>query len=272
LETRRYFDLIGNGDLQELRELLERRPDLLEADAAPSYAPRSGVRCYGLHAAVHARRLEVARLLLDLGADPEVRTTEGRTALHDSIEFGVPEITKLLIERGAAVDICSAAILGRLDTLKGLLDRDSSSLDDRSTGLSPLGWAAYGNRVDTAAELIRRGARPNDGELLCAASVGHVEVGQFLIEHGADLNGLGEFGHNALHAAAGMRYTHDSSRFVEMLLGRGADVGIQAKDGRTALEIAKAVEREQEKAAAHNPDEERKKAAAVIALLEAAAR
>ena len=71
-----------------------------------------------------------------------------------------------------------------------------------STG-SPLGWAAFGNQVETATELILRGARMDDGELLCAALVGHVEVGRLLIAHGADPNELfTEAGGNALHAAA----------------------------------------------------------------------
>ena len=67
-----------------------------------------------------------------------------------------------------------------------------SCFNDRSTRLSPLGWASFGNQVETARELIERGARMDDGELLCAASVGHVEVGRLLIQHGADPNVVSE--------------------------------------------------------------------------------
>jgi ankyrin repeat protein len=210
----------------------------------------------------------VARALVEAGVDLEARTSEGRTALHDSIEHGAVEIMQLLLDAGAEVDICSAAILGRLDRLRRLLDADPELANDRSTGLSPLGWASFGNRVDTARELIERGARMDDGELLCAASVGHVEVGRLLIEHGARPddrfpgNGL-----NALHAAAAMRYTHDSRAFVRMLLDAGADVEVRSGDGRTAQEIAAALARRQRESASATDEHHRKRYAEVAALL-----
>ncbi len=76
------------------------------------------------------------------GADNEARTErerESRTPLHDSIELGQPKITELLLASGAYVDIASAAILGRLDSVRELLDADSALANDLSTGLSPPG-------------------------------------------------------------------------------------------------------------------------------------
>ncbi len=228
-----YFTAIRSGDVSRLARLVAERPALLAATTAASDGRT------GLHAAVHARQSAAARVLVEAGIDLEARNAEGRTALHDSIEFGVPEITELLLARGAELDLCSAAILGRLERVRELLDRDPAAVDDRSTGLSPLGWAAFGNQVAVARELLRRGARMDDGELLCAASVGHVEVGRVLIEHGADPDRIDERAcGNALHAAVAMRYTHDSRRFVEMLLERGADIDARTPDGRTALRIA----------------------------------
>jgi ankyrin repeat protein len=234
-----YFKLIEQGDADPLRRLVAERPELLEARTAPSNAPECQVGCTGLHAAVHAGQAETACALVDAGIDIQARTAEGRTALHDSIEFGQHEIEHLLIERGAEVDVCVAAILGRLDRLRELLDRDAGLANDRSTQLSPLGWASFGNQVATATELIERGARMDDGELLCAASVGHVEVGRLLIERGADPDAIdpGACG-NALHAAASMNYARDSRPFIEMLLENGADVNIRTTKGKTAAEIA----------------------------------
>ena len=92
----------------------------------------------------------------------------------------------------------------------------------------------------------------DDGELLCAASVGHVEVGRLLIENGADPNEIIEKAcGNALHAAAAMRYTSDARRFIEMLLAHGADLEAHTSDGRTALQIAEAGKRKQDEAPAH---------------------
>ncbi len=141
--------------------------------------------CTGLHVAVHCANVEIARLLISSGVDLEARNEDGRTALHDSIEYGKREIEKLLLESGAEVDVCAAAILGRIEGVRELLDQDPDLVNDRSTNLSPLGWASYGNQTEVAAELISRGARMDDGELLCAASVGHAEVGRLLLQHEA---------------------------------------------------------------------------------------
>ena len=234
-----YFEAIEAGDVERLEDLLADDPELLRARTQPGYAQDQEATCTGLHLAVWHQQLEVARVLIEAGIDLEATNHEGRTALHDSIEFGRSDFTQLLLDHGAELDICSAAILGDLDRMRELLDADPALANDRSTSLSPLGWAAFGNQVESAKELLARGARLDDHELLCAASVGHVEVGRLLIEHGADPNAISEeAGGNALHAAAAMRYTPDSRRFVEMLLAHGADLGARTTKGKTAREIA----------------------------------
>jgi ankyrin repeat protein len=268
VDTEAYFEAIRRGDVEQLRRDVERQPDLLRATTAPDYAPEKQLGCTGLHAAVYARQPGAARVLVDAGIDIEARTGEGRTPLHDSIEFGVSEVTDMLLERGAVLDICSAAILGRLDRVRELLDADPELANDYSTQLSPLGWASFGNQVETAHELIERGARMDDGELLCAASVGHVEVGRLLIDRGAKPDAsVGDAGGNALHAAAAMRYSDDSRPFIEMLLDRGADVNAPTRDGRTALQIAEERERRQAEALAGEPGARRRNFAGVAELL-----
>ncbi len=64
-------------------------------------------------------------------------------------------------------------------------------------------------------------------------------MGRLLIEHGADPNEIHpEDGGNALHAAASMRYSRNSSAFVDMLMAAGADPRIRSRAGQTALQIA----------------------------------
>ncbi|MFQ5737946.1 MAG: ankyrin repeat domain-containing protein [Acidobacteriota bacterium] len=76
---------------------------------------------------------EVARILISSGIDLDVRSDEGRTALHDSIEHGRHEIQELLIQAGAEIDICAAAILGRIERVGELLAQDPELVNDRST-------------------------------------------------------------------------------------------------------------------------------------------
>ena len=247
------FSAIRDKDMEVLSELLATEPEAAAArvEAAQGEDPAAGGSA--LHVAVEVGSAEAARLLIEAGVDLEARNAYGRTALHDAIEYGRHTIEELLLAAGAEVDVCAAAILGRAGRLRELLDADPELANDRSTGLSPLGWAAYGNEVETARELLARGARMDDGELLCAASVCHMEVGRFLLDHllerGADLDAIEPHcSGNALHEAAGMRYSCDTSAFVRMLLEAGADPAIRNRDGKTALEVAEEGDRRQREA------------------------
>ncbi len=261
-----YFTAIRNGDQPEVAALLDRHPEWANA-TLPHHPPGHGGT--GLHLAVLCGHTELVQTLVELDVPIDALNDAGRTALHDSIEHGHQAITEYFLTRGATVDICAAAILGMLDRVKILLDADPALANDRTTHLSPLGWAAFGNQVETATLLLDRGAHLDDGELLCAASVGHVEVGQLLLTRGADPNALQEpAGANALHAAARMRFTNDTSEFVQMLLRAGADPSIRTRDGQTALEIASALNLRQEEARREEViDGHERNFAAVITLL-----
>lgn len=252
------FRAVLAGGADAVAELLETHPATVHARDDRGRTP--------LHAAVAADRPDLLARLADAGADLDARSDEGRTALHDAIEDGRDACRDLLIERGAAVDVCAAAILGDLPRLTALLDEDPERANERSTGLSPLCWAAFGRSPAAAALLIARGARMDDGELQCAAAVGRVPTGRLLLAHGADPDALhAGSGCNALHAAATMAYTSDGGPFVRLLLEHGADPSVRAADGRTALEMAREGEAAEEREA---PAGGRKDWAAVIGLLE----
>ena len=72
------------------------------------------------------------------------------------IEYGHHEIEESLLVRGAQVDVCVAAIKGRLDEVRRILDRSPALVNDHSTHISPLAWASFGNQVEVAEELVRR--------------------------------------------------------------------------------------------------------------------
>jgi ankyrin repeat protein len=233
------LDAIVDGDEARVRELLDAEPELLQQRLPVDERLGRAEQCTALHAAVGAGELRIAELLIACGIDLDARNSEGRTPLHDAIEHGAEELIELLLESGAEVDINAAAILGHASRVIELLEYDPELVNDRSTNLSPLGWAAFGDQDEVARDLLARGARMDAGELLCAASVGHVAVARVLLEHGADPDQFDQrAGGTALHAAVSMKYSCDSVELVELLLESGADPMLRTESGMTALELA----------------------------------
>ena len=92
MDIEKYFDAIHHGETLRLKQLLTANPGLIDETASPMDAAIKDNGGTGLHAAVHANQPEIARILLDAGVDINARTREGRTALHDSIEFVVASV------------------------------------------------------------------------------------------------------------------------------------------------------------------------------------
>ncbi len=68
--------------------------------------------------AVLERRLDLARILLEHGADPARADREGATALHFAAQAHLPEMAQLLLDRGAPVD--AADHLGQTPLFRAL--------------------------------------------------------------------------------------------------------------------------------------------------------
>lgn len=263
-------DAILADDVQRVIDLVDEDPARLQARLPADERLGDVADCTPLHVAVRANSLPIASLLISRGVHLDLCNSEGRTALHDAIETGADDLVELLLESGAEVDINAAAIMGDLDRLLELLQEDEQLVNDRSTNLTPLGWAAFGNQPEIALELLARGAEVNNGELLCAASVGHVDVARVLLEHGADPNRFDKrAGGTALHAAVSMRYSTDSAELVELLLEMGAEPDIKTESGMTAVELAEYRQRQQaeeEQSGEGEPPVERNFAAVIEVL------
>jgi ankyrin repeat protein len=64
-----------------------------------------------------------------------------------------------------------------------------------------------------------------------------VETARYLLEHGADVNAVGEFGWTPLHAASYQGLTD----VIELLVSKGANLEAKDKLGQTPLSIALSV-------------------------------
>ena len=81
--------------------LVEFRQRLLAQGAEVNLAARNPMKVQPLHSAAAGRHGEVARLLVDAGADVSARQQGGYTPLHAAAQNGDVEMARLLLARGA---------------------------------------------------------------------------------------------------------------------------------------------------------------------------
>jgi len=198
-----------------------------------------------LHLAVAEGQTGVISVLIAHGADLNARNADGRTPLHDCFELGRDDLAKGLMEAGAQPDVCLAAAWGLNDKLVELLKRDPVQANDLSTGMSPLGWSAYGGDQTASAEILfRYGAiadrPPYDWAAWDpAAHVANLAAARVLLVHGASPDAKApNSGDRPLHRVITSQLVADPSDFVSLLLEAGADPLARNHAGRTPLEEA----------------------------------
>jgi ankyrin repeat protein len=219
---------------------------LLDAGAnANDVMPRTGVT--PLIIACAMGNADVAALLLDKRADPDAADVNSFTSLHHAAkDRGAVRIVKALLAHGAKPDV-------RLKQQKPSTTVNGVSLQ----GATPLLLAAEKNNFETIKVLVEAGADPliaterNTSPLILAAGGGTdvvrprgakerataIQTVRFLVEHGADVNGVGEFGWTPLHAAS----YQGLNDVIAFLVAKGAKLDAMDRLGQTPVSIASSV-------------------------------
>jgi uncharacterized protein len=155
--------------------------------------------------------------LLDLGANIE---GNGRwSPLEEAAYFGQEPCLSLLIERGASVtNIRTAAALGRADLIERCFD-ETGALTKLA---GEIAWP-FGKLIPEDDRRDRRQILAN--ALVYAAMWGRVEVAEYLLDRGAEVNLIPtgfDYSGTPLHYAA----FEGRQEMVDWLLGRGANPAI----------------------------------------------
>ncbi|XDV33670.1 hypothetical protein PO909_003992 [Leuciscus waleckii] len=209
--------------------------------------------CLPLLLAVEAGNVGIVRELLSGQSEPQLRTVKtanGDMALHICCRRKDADMAKVLVEFGANPDSQNnewqtpmhiAALEGDENMLKLLyLCKASPNILDKMDR-SPLHIAAeqgHTNVVEILTEKFKSCvlARTKDGNTLLhiASQCGHPATALTLLRKGVLLHMPNKSGAVCLHAAAKKGHT----AVVKALLQKGAHVDATTKDGRTALHIA----------------------------------
>ena len=247
---------------------------LLRAGAKPNDAqPKTGLTPLMIASAM--ANAKVVDVLLDNGADPNLADANGYTSLHRVVrdsDYGINlagkdailTVVKSLLKHGANPN---ARLVQDKEKAAEEIKNGNVAIEGKRTavtvdeiilqGATPLFLAAEVNNLDVIKTLVAAGADPlipsdrGTTPLMMASGAGTdvqrerepeerataVETAKFLVEHGADVNAVGQYGWTALHAAA----YQGLNDVIEYLVKKGAKIDQKDEFGQTALSISLSV-------------------------------
>lgn len=210
----------------------------------------------------HVRYLNIAILLLDRHATIEHISAKGHSALSVAIRNNNPEGAKVLIKRGANINIADnahtpltlthIALLQYHDNAQSYRELETLLLSKGAkvdVSLNSLGWTPLCTTVTKVQDqpnrdhirlLLQLGADVNyldiNGRtpLMLAASMGRLASVEILMKNYADVDTIDNFGWSAL--MFGVYYNHID--VVTFMLESGVNPNLLSPQGLTALKIA----------------------------------
>ena len=251
LDNKRFIDAAKNGDLEEVRSLLNKGVDINTQDG-PVY------RNTALHYAAQNGHYEVVETLIDSGANFNLTNRDKVSVLMYAAQNGHDKIVELLLEKGADVNLISkrndtalylATQNGHDKVVELILEKDVD-LSNRNGDLTLYAGAVRG--FDKIVKLLlekgvmfnlEKGVMFNLEDwfglnpLHDSATKGHLEVVELLLEKGMDVNFNNARGESTLILVI----ENGHVKVVNSLLEAGADVNFVAttggQAGRTAIEV-----------------------------------
>lgn len=230
--TSRLFEAIRDQDAASVSEQLQCGADV-NATGPDLY------RRTPLHEAVSSEcPVEVVRLLLAAGANPNVRDAGGRTPLHFAVSAGTAPVVRLLLDHGADPDILdnrgtsplSLSFLAPDKAVQQLcLSHSPAQTEEEAYLLEELALSLR-NGENTATIKTRSG----QSLLHQAADIGSVRAARILVDHGAKVTSYDDRGRQPIHVAAFAGHTE----VVRLLLEAKAEIDAKTQDGETALFLA----------------------------------
>ena len=195
----------------------------------------------------------VMEVLIDAGAEVEVKDKTGFSPLHWACRSGSLAVVKVLVKAGARVCVADnkgngcltvAAHHGHTETVRTLLCMPEVDVNQSNdSGFTALHHAVFEKHSDVVQLLIDAGADIDEkyavmdvAPLRCACEVGELEIVKMLVEAGADVCATEENGDTCLTVAA----YHGHTETVRYLVGwNKVDVNHRDFSGHTALHYAR---------------------------------
>jgi len=250
------FAAIGELDTQRVARLLRTNPDLAMGWRRNEYGWESA-----LHVAAQKGSLEIAKLLVEAGADVYPVRQSDYPPVFAAHYSGNKELTEYLLEAsaqrdhghpptfGCGIDIILACRLGMLDRVEMHIRKDPFAVYRRGCiGESVLHWPSHNGYVEVVETLLKAGAVVDADEIglyggkpLHWSSEHAPTTTRLLLKNGADPRSRnlmpGDFeGYTPLHMCA--RQPEECIENVDILLAAGADLHALDAKGQTPKDVA----------------------------------
>jgi len=205
-----------------------------------------------LHLSSRAGHVDVARFLIEHGAEVAAQHGHGVTPLFWACSGGYVGLARLLIEHGANAAtqdehgevqltlLQLVCVNGHVDLARLLIEHGADAAAQGKYGWTPLHWASSRGYVDLARLLIEHGADVAVQDdlglppLHWALGRPDVDLARLLIEHGADATARDVRGSTPLHRAS----SEGDVGLARLLIEHGADTLAQDEHGATPLHQA----------------------------------
>ncbi|XP_062329152.1 ankyrin repeat and protein kinase domain-containing protein 1 [Osmerus eperlanus] len=203
-----------------------------------------------LHYAVASGDIESVRLVLAHGAQTNCPSKRGYTPLIVSILHRLHDISTLLVESKADVNLGDsedwtplhfAAQNGDDRDVRLLLDKGARPGSKEQTGWTPLHLAIQNGHESVVRLLLSRLDSASEGEgpqgrtpLHLASAYGHVSIAKLLLSQGADPNAVDQSQSTSLHLAAEAGHF----RVARLLIKEGSEVNLKDRRHYTPLHVS----------------------------------
>ena len=181
----REFVIAGHGNLDKVRKMLEENPELLNASYAWS-------------------------------------ETDHETAIQGAAQVGSAPVATYLLEIGAPLEICTAAMLGRKDEIERRIREKPDNINSKGAhGIPLLPHATWSGDLELVQYLFQNGAKTGSSSALHnAVTRGYYDLVVWLVENASpDLDSKNFQGKTPLSVA--MERKHEN--IAQFLRGHGAN-------------------------------------------------
>ncbi len=232
----------SNGSVEVVRCILQKDVEFINS--------KNKYNCTPLHNAAFSDKIEVVKLLVQNGADANVKQSNGHTPLHTAASYGAYDVVKYLVDKTdksilnnfKQTPLHLAAFKKHIGIVELLVKKGFSVNAPDKYFITPFMYAARNGFVNILRCMIE-----SNGECVNFSCVGSLSalyqsvmkqklpVVKYLVTNGAEIDAQNnEYEFTALHEACWI----GNMEIVEYLVDKGADVTIKEKEGNTPISIA----------------------------------